>query len=209
MLFGNFFDGAIFVDASRHPAMREMAEQFHGALAMAAHGLTAAVLAGARRHGDGLVCYMLKGIPAAIEEAWCPINRVLDNKYYSTGSTSTCSRRRRAESAAAVEGRRLGSSTARWSTVRRASSARWPAWCGWSRPGTRLLVRARDDPACRGPDDLAAVAVPARPDGTGKAHWTENKNMGLLSWPSGADRLRAVLLALGRDRNAGACAGWR
>jgi hypothetical protein len=38
MLFGDFFKDAIFVDAARHPAMAELATNFHGAAAMALHG---------------------------------------------------------------------------------------------------------------------------------------------------------------------------
>ena len=39
MLFGDFMKDAIFVDAARHPAMTQLAEHFHGAAAMALHGL--------------------------------------------------------------------------------------------------------------------------------------------------------------------------
>ena len=39
MLYGDFFKDAIIVDADRHPAMEELAEHFHGAWAMALHGL--------------------------------------------------------------------------------------------------------------------------------------------------------------------------
>jgi NADH-quinone oxidoreductase subunit L len=38
VLFGGFFDGAIVVDAARHPGMAKLAEEFHGAFAMAAGG---------------------------------------------------------------------------------------------------------------------------------------------------------------------------
>ncbi len=40
MLFGKFFDGSIVVDAAKHPAMAEMAEEFHGATAMALHAFS-------------------------------------------------------------------------------------------------------------------------------------------------------------------------
>lgn len=39
MLFGDFFGAAIFVDHAAHPAMQSLAEHFHGAGAMALHGL--------------------------------------------------------------------------------------------------------------------------------------------------------------------------
>ena len=52
MLFGDFFKDAIFVDDDKHPAMKELAEAFHGPLA---DGLARpdrrAVLAGAGRRG--------------------------------------------------------------------------------------------------------------------------------------------------------------
>ena len=40
MLFGDFFKDAIFVDVEQHPAMEELAKEFHGPVAMALHGLT-------------------------------------------------------------------------------------------------------------------------------------------------------------------------
>ncbi|RYF34847.1 MAG: NADH-quinone oxidoreductase subunit L, partial [Comamonadaceae bacterium] len=39
MLYGDFFKDAIFVNAAKHPAMAELAEHFHGPVAMALHGL--------------------------------------------------------------------------------------------------------------------------------------------------------------------------
>ncbi|MBS0193318.1 MAG: NADH-quinone oxidoreductase subunit L [Proteobacteria bacterium] len=42
MLFGHFFDGAIVIDAAKHPAVATMAEEFHGPLAMALHGFAGA-----------------------------------------------------------------------------------------------------------------------------------------------------------------------
>ncbi|MBS0599334.1 MAG: NADH-quinone oxidoreductase subunit L [Proteobacteria bacterium] len=38
MLFGHFFDGAITIDAAKHPALATMTEEFHNALAMGLHG---------------------------------------------------------------------------------------------------------------------------------------------------------------------------
>ena len=50
MLFGDFFKDSIVVVAGAHPAMAELAREFHGPVAMALHGLTdPVVLAGARR----------------------------------------------------------------------------------------------------------------------------------------------------------------
>jgi NADH-quinone oxidoreductase subunit L len=83
-LQGALFDGAIFVDAARHPAMTELRQFFHGALAMAAHDLvtlpfwlavSGVVLA-------WLFYIVRPEIPAAIKERFGFVYRVLDNKYY-------------------------------------------------------------------------------------------------------------------------------
>ncbi|MBP6776763.1 MAG: NADH-quinone oxidoreductase subunit L [Piscinibacter sp.] len=84
LLFSGFFDGAIVVDAARHPAMKELAEHFHGAWAMALHGLSSLpfwlALAG---FATAWVGYIAKPeIPAAIKARLAFVNRVLDNKYY-------------------------------------------------------------------------------------------------------------------------------
>jgi NADH-quinone oxidoreductase subunit L len=84
MLYGEFFKDAIFMDESRHHAMEEMAEAFHGPVAMAMHGLTSLPfwLAVA---GVALSFYMYlinPALPAAIKRAFGPIYRLLDNKYY-------------------------------------------------------------------------------------------------------------------------------
>jgi NADH-quinone oxidoreductase subunit L len=84
MLFGDFFKDAIFVNAEHHPAMEELAKEFHGAGTMALHALTSLpfILALA-----GVVVawwfYLIQpAIPAAIGRALSPIVRVLENKYY-------------------------------------------------------------------------------------------------------------------------------
>ena len=84
MLFGDFFKDSIVVNAALHPAMEELAQAFHGAAAMALHGLRTLpfwlALAGVV---TAYVFYMLKpGIPAAIARALSPIVRLLENKYY-------------------------------------------------------------------------------------------------------------------------------
>ena len=84
MLFSNFFSGSIAVDAARHPAMKELAEHFHGATAMALHGLTSApfwlvVI------GVGLAAFLyLKrpDIPVTMAQRFGGLYRLLDNKYY-------------------------------------------------------------------------------------------------------------------------------
>jgi len=84
MLYGDFFKGSLFFDFEKHPAMEELAKEFHGAGAMALHGLSSLpfwlALAGVV---VSYVFYMLKPeIPAAIKNACGPIYRLLDNKYY-------------------------------------------------------------------------------------------------------------------------------
>jgi NADH-quinone oxidoreductase subunit L len=84
MLYGDFFKDSILVDPTRHGAMAEMAEHFHGAMAMALHGLTALpfwlALAGVV---TAYVFYMMKPeIPAAIQARFGFIYRLLENKYY-------------------------------------------------------------------------------------------------------------------------------
>ena len=84
MLYGDFFKDSIRVDLEKHPALEEMAREFHGAAAMALHGLTQLpfwlALAGVM---VAYVFYLLKpGIPAAIQARTGFIYRVLENKYY-------------------------------------------------------------------------------------------------------------------------------
>jgi NADH-quinone oxidoreductase subunit L len=84
MLYGDFFKDAIFIDLVKHPAMEEMAKAFHGAGAMALHGLSTLpfwlALAGVV---TAYVFYMVKPeIPTAIKARFGFINRLLENKYY-------------------------------------------------------------------------------------------------------------------------------
>jgi NADH-quinone oxidoreductase subunit L len=84
MLYGDFFNGSIVVDSVRHPAMDELAKEFHGAAAMAVHGLKALpfwlALAGVVL---AYVFYMLRpDIPEALKQRFSFIYRLLDNKYY-------------------------------------------------------------------------------------------------------------------------------
>ncbi len=84
MLFGDFFKDAIVVDAARHPAMAELAEIFHGPVAMALHGLTTApfwlALAGV------VVAYYMymvnPALPAAIQRVFQPVHTLLEQKYF-------------------------------------------------------------------------------------------------------------------------------
>ncbi|MCW5258977.1 NADH-quinone oxidoreductase subunit L [Verminephrobacter eiseniae] len=84
MLFGDFFGDAIVVDAAKHPSMADLAGQFHGAWAMAWHGLQTApfwlALAGVAL---AYYMYLLRpALPAAIEARVLPLYRLLENKYY-------------------------------------------------------------------------------------------------------------------------------
>ena len=84
MLFGEFFNDAIFVNAAAHPAMATFAEEFHGALSMAAHSLYTLplylALAGAV---SAWYMYLINpAVPAAIGRALRPLVVVLENKYY-------------------------------------------------------------------------------------------------------------------------------
>jgi NADH-quinone oxidoreductase subunit L len=84
MLFGDFFKDSILIDLAKHPAMKELAEEFHGAAAMAVHSLSSLPLWLAVA---GVVLswwfYMKQpAIPAAIKARFGFIYRLLDNKYY-------------------------------------------------------------------------------------------------------------------------------
>jgi NADH-quinone oxidoreductase subunit L len=84
MLHGDFFKDAIFVDAARHPAMAELTASFHGAGAMALHGLTTLPFWLALGGVATAWLFYLKApaIPAAFDRALKPVRTVLENKYY-------------------------------------------------------------------------------------------------------------------------------
>ena len=84
MLYGDFFKDVIFVDAAAHPVMHEMAQEFHGAMAMVTHSLTSPVLylaIGGVAAAWFLYCAAPQ-LPAKIQAACKPIYRLLENKYY-------------------------------------------------------------------------------------------------------------------------------
>jgi len=83
MLHGTFFKDVITVNPS-HPAMAELGEMFHGAGAMALHGLQTApfwlALAGVVA---AYYCYMVNPrVPAWFYAKLKPLHTLLDNKYY-------------------------------------------------------------------------------------------------------------------------------
>jgi NADH-quinone oxidoreductase subunit L len=84
MLFGDFFKGAIFVNAELHKTMEVLREEFHGPVQLALHGLSAApfwlALAGVV---SSYYMYMVNpALPAAIKRRVMPIYTLLENKYY-------------------------------------------------------------------------------------------------------------------------------
>ncbi|MGH8809424.1 MAG: proton-conducting transporter membrane subunit, partial [Noviherbaspirillum sp.] len=83
MLFGDFFKGVIIV-SDVHPAMAELAKHFHGAWAMALHGLTTApfflALAGVVA---AYYCYLVNPrVPAWFYNKFQAVYTILDNKYF-------------------------------------------------------------------------------------------------------------------------------
>ena len=84
MLFGDFFKDAIFVDGTKHHAMHELANVFHGPWAMALHALSTwpfwLALAGV---ACAYYLYMVHTtLPQQIARVLRPIQVVLENKYY-------------------------------------------------------------------------------------------------------------------------------
>ncbi len=84
MLFGEFFKDAIFVDAEKHHVMHELADAFHGPVAMALHAVSTApfwlALAGVV---VSWYMYLINpAVPAAIGRALRPLVVILENKYF-------------------------------------------------------------------------------------------------------------------------------
>jgi NADH-quinone oxidoreductase subunit L len=84
LLFSDFFSQSIFVDVLRHRAMAHLAEEFHGATAMALHGFTSApfwlLVAGA---GLAAFLYLMRpDLAAQLRARFGALYRLLDNKYY-------------------------------------------------------------------------------------------------------------------------------
>lgn len=84
MLYGDFLKDAITVNLHAHPAMEELREGFHGAAAMALHGLQTLpfwlALAGVV---TAYVFYMVApSIPATFARVLRPLIIVLENKYF-------------------------------------------------------------------------------------------------------------------------------
>jgi NADH-quinone oxidoreductase subunit L len=83
MVFGDFFKGVIFV-GENHPAMEELAKEFHGAAAMGLHAFTSApfilALLGVV---SAYYCYMVNPkVPAWFFQKFHALHTLLENKYY-------------------------------------------------------------------------------------------------------------------------------
>ncbi|MFT7724261.1 MAG: NADH-quinone oxidoreductase subunit L [Roseateles sp.] len=84
MLYGDFLKDAITVNTAAHPAMAELAHHFHGAAAMALHGLQTLpfwlALAGVV---TAYVFYLVApAIPATFARVLRPLIVVMENKYF-------------------------------------------------------------------------------------------------------------------------------
>ena len=84
MLHGDFFKDSIIVHGEHHPAMKELAAEFHGAAAMALHSFTTLpfLLALAGVVLAYLFYMVMPAVPAAIGRALSPVVKLLENKYY-------------------------------------------------------------------------------------------------------------------------------
>ncbi|CUA98046.1 NADH-quinone oxidoreductase subunit L [Thiomonas bhubaneswarensis] len=84
LLYGQFFQGSIFVNAAAHPAMTDLAEHFHGALAMTLHGFTTLPLwLAVAGFATAYYAYMVNlNFPRTVQRALGPIYTILDHNYY-------------------------------------------------------------------------------------------------------------------------------
>ena len=84
MLFGSLLTDAIYVDGIKHEAMTSLQHHFHGAWAMALHGIQ--TLPFALALGGVLIAawfYLLQpAIPAKLARVFAPLVVILENKYY-------------------------------------------------------------------------------------------------------------------------------
>jgi len=83
MLFGGWFGHAITVDAAAHPAMTQLAQQFHGAAAMALHGLqTLPFWLAVAGVGSAYYLYMVNPAMAQkLRERFNVLYLILEDKY--------------------------------------------------------------------------------------------------------------------------------
>lgn len=84
LLYGDFFKDVIYVNHEAHPVMTKMAEEFHGVFGMVTHSLATPVLylAIAGVVAAWFLYVKAPHLPAKIAQAFAPIYKLLDNKYY-------------------------------------------------------------------------------------------------------------------------------
>ncbi len=84
LLYGDFFKDVIYVNHEAHPVMSKMAEEFHGVFGMVTHSLATPVLylAIAGVVSAWFLYVKAPHLPAKISQAFAPIYKLLDNKYY-------------------------------------------------------------------------------------------------------------------------------
>ena len=84
MVFGDFFQGVIHIDASRHPALAEFAKHYHGWAAMGLHAfVTPAFWLALAGVAFAYYCYMINpALPASIKRSMSGVHALLENKYY-------------------------------------------------------------------------------------------------------------------------------
>jgi NADH-quinone oxidoreductase subunit L len=84
MLFGEFFKDSIIVNEHLHPAMEELAHEFHGAVALGLHSFTSLpFILAAAGVVTAFVFYMVApSIPATLARVLAPLIKVMENKYY-------------------------------------------------------------------------------------------------------------------------------
>ncbi|MFN3884993.1 MAG: NADH-quinone oxidoreductase subunit L [Rhodocyclaceae bacterium] len=83
MLYGGWFGNAIYIDATTHPGMAKMAEEFHGVFAMMAHGVTTLPFWLAIS-GAALAWYLYivrPDLPAVIKKRSGILATILEKKY--------------------------------------------------------------------------------------------------------------------------------
>jgi NADH-quinone oxidoreductase subunit L len=84
LLFGSFFGDSIFIDIAKHPVMKDLAQAFHGPVAMAMHAFSTPVLLlvvlGVLTAAIGYL--WVPSLPDKVSEALAPIKKLLDHKYY-------------------------------------------------------------------------------------------------------------------------------
>jgi NADH-quinone oxidoreductase subunit L len=84
MLFGSFFKDSIAFDVEKHPAMEELAKDFHGAGEMGLHAFTSLPFLLAL--GGVVLSYVMyivnPSLSTTAAKVFAPVIRILENKYY-------------------------------------------------------------------------------------------------------------------------------